>query len=107
MRVTPCHGTTQVRGRGIAAALALAAALLWWGSGRSTLVHAQSSFETPPVLLASELAPPYLLQGPGFTVDPQVPIVGMHSAFEIIPWGNGEARMQLMSGVLALFRSPS
>jgi small ligand-binding sensory domain FIST len=38
---------------------------------------------------------------------PRVPIAGMHSAFEIVPWGPGEARMQLMSGVFALFRAPS
>jgi hypothetical protein len=38
---------------------------------------------------------------------PNVPIAGMHSAFEVVPWGAGAARMQLMSGVVALFRSPS
>jgi small ligand-binding sensory domain FIST len=38
---------------------------------------------------------------------PKIPIAGMHSAFEIVPWGPGEARMQLMSGVLALFRAAS
>ena len=38
---------------------------------------------------------------------PRIPIAGMHSAFEIVPWGPGEARMQLMSGVFALFRAPS
>ena len=31
----------------------------------------------------AELAPPYLLQGPTFTVDPQVPIVGMLGHFTI------------------------
>ena len=36
-----------------------------------------------------------------------LPIVGMHSAFEIVPWGPGEARIALYTGVLALFRSPS
>jgi hypothetical protein len=83
MMATPCNGRTQVRGRGIAAALALAAALLWWGGEWDTVAHAQSGFETPPVLPASELAPPYLLQGPTFTVDPQVPIVGMLGHFTI------------------------
>jgi small ligand-binding sensory domain FIST len=38
---------------------------------------------------------------------PRIPIAGMHSAFEVVPWGPEEARMQLMSGVLALFRAPS
>ncbi len=38
---------------------------------------------------------------------PRIPIAGMHSAFEIVPWAEGVARMQLMSGVLALFRAPS
>jgi hypothetical protein len=83
MMATTFNGRTQVRGRGIAAALALAAALLWWGGGWGTVAHAQSGFETPPVLSASELAPPYLLQGPTFTVDPQVPIVGMLGHFTI------------------------
>jgi small ligand-binding sensory domain FIST len=36
-----------------------------------------------------------------------LPIAGMHSAFEIIPWAPGEARLALYTGVLALFRSPS
>jgi len=36
-----------------------------------------------------------------------LPIAGMHSAFEIVPWGPGEARVALYTGVLALFRSPS
>jgi hypothetical protein len=83
MMATAFNGRIQVRGRGIAAALALAAAMLWWGGGWGTVAHAQSGFETPPVLQASELAPPYLLQGPTFTVDPQVPIVGMLGHFTI------------------------
>lgn len=36
-----------------------------------------------------------------------IPLAGMHSAFEIVPWEGGGSRMQLMTGVLALFRSPS
>jgi small ligand-binding sensory domain FIST len=36
-----------------------------------------------------------------------LPIAGMHSAFEIVPWGPGQARLALYTGVLALFRSPS
>ncbi len=40
---------------------------------------------------------------------PKLPIAGMHSAFEIVPWGpeGNHARIQLMTGVLALFRAPS
>ncbi len=38
---------------------------------------------------------------------PRIPIAGMHAAFEIVPWNDGNARMQLMSGVLALFRAAS
>jgi small ligand-binding sensory domain FIST len=36
-----------------------------------------------------------------------LPIAGMHSAFEIAPGGPGQARLALYTGVLALFRSPS
>lgn len=36
-----------------------------------------------------------------------LPIAGMHSAFEIAPWAPGEAKIALYTGVLALFRSPS
>jgi small ligand-binding sensory domain FIST len=36
-----------------------------------------------------------------------LPIAGMHSAFEIVPWGPGDAKVALYTGVVALFRSPS
>jgi small ligand-binding sensory domain FIST len=36
-----------------------------------------------------------------------LPIAGMHAAFEITPWSKGESRVALYTGVLALFRSPS
>ena len=36
-----------------------------------------------------------------------VPIAGMHSAFEIVPWGDGTAKVALYTAVLALFRAPS
>ncbi len=36
-----------------------------------------------------------------------LPIAGMHAAFEITPWSSGESRVALYTGVLALFRSPS
>jgi hypothetical protein len=80
---TTSHERTKARGHGLAVALALPAALLWWGGGWGPVAHAQAPFETPPVLQASELAPPYLLQGPTFTVDPQVPIVGMLGHFTL------------------------
>ncbi|NUP13168.1 MAG: hypothetical protein HOW73_44585 [Polyangiaceae bacterium] len=38
---------------------------------------------------------------------PGIPIAGMHSAFEVVPWGIGSSKMQLMNGVFALFRAPS
>lgn len=38
---------------------------------------------------------------------PNIPIAGMHGAFEIVPTGIGASKMQLMSGVFALFRAPS
>ena len=83
MRAATWTDSTNALSRGLAAARALAAAMLWWGGGGGTVAHAQAPFETPPVLPASELAPPYLLQGPTFTVDPQVPIVGMLGHFTI------------------------
>lgn len=36
-----------------------------------------------------------------------LPIAGMHSAFEIAPWAPGEGRLAFYTGVLALFRAPS
>src|SRR5215475_4969326 len=83
MMGTALNGRTRVWVRGMAATLALAAVMLWSDGGWRPVAHAQASFETPPVLPASELAPPYLLQGPTFTVDPQVPIVGMLGHFTI------------------------
>jgi hypothetical protein len=80
---TTSHESTKARGRGVALALALIAAILWWGGWLGTVAHAQAGFETPPVLQASELAPADLLQGPTFTVDNQVPIVGMLGHFTI------------------------
>jgi hypothetical protein len=83
MRAATFTRRTKAQGRATAAALALAAVTLWWGGGWGPVAHAQAPFETPPVLPASELAPPYLLQGLTFTVDPQVPIVGMLGHFTI------------------------
>ncbi len=36
-----------------------------------------------------------------------LPIAGMHSAFELAPWGPGETKLALFTAVLALFRAPS
>jgi len=38
---------------------------------------------------------------------PGIPLAGMHGAFEVVPWGAGCSKMQLMNGVFALFRSAS
>jgi hypothetical protein len=74
---------TQAWGHGVGVGLALAAALLWLSGGLGMVAQAQAGFETPPVLNATELAPPDPLQGPTFTVDPQVPIVEMLGQFTI------------------------
>lgn len=38
---------------------------------------------------------------------PGIPLAGMHGAFEVVPWGVGSSKMQLMNGVFALFRAAS
>lgn len=38
---------------------------------------------------------------------PAIPIAGMHSAFELVPWGEAQVRLQLMAGLTALFTMPS
>jgi hypothetical protein len=83
MITTTSHRRMEARRRGVAAVLALAAAMLLPGGELGTVAHAQSPLEAPPVLQASELAPPYLLQGPTFTVDDQVPIQAMLGQFTI------------------------
>ena len=83
MRGVPCTGRTNALSRGLAAVLTVVAALLCSGGGRGVVAQAQAPVEVPPVLPASELAPPYLLQGPTFTVDDQVPIQGMLGQFTI------------------------
>jgi hypothetical protein len=83
MLATVSNGGTQARARSVAAMLALTAAMLVPGGGLGTMAQAQSVFETPPVLPASELAPPNLLQGATFTVDTPVPIQGMLGQFTI------------------------
>ena len=83
MRVTISNGRRKARARGVAAVLVLTAAMLFPDGGLGPVAQAPSGFETPPVLPASELAPPELLQGPTFTVAPQVPIVGMLGHFTL------------------------
>jgi hypothetical protein len=80
---TASNGSIKTRGRGVAVALALSAALLFPGDRLGTVAQAQSTVEAPPVLQASELAPPDLLTGPTFVVDDQVPIQGMLGQFII------------------------
>ena len=36
-----------------------------------------------------------------------VAVAGMHSAFELVPWADGDPRVALYTSVLSLFRSPS
>lgn len=45
--------------------------------------RAQSPYEMPPVLKASELAPAGLLSGPGYTVTPEVPTTGLIGIFTL------------------------
>jgi hypothetical protein len=80
---TASNGSIKTRGRGVAVALALGAALLFPGDRLGMVAQAQSTVEAPPVLQASELAPPDLLKGPTFVVDDQVPIQGMLGQFII------------------------
>jgi hypothetical protein len=72
---TTSYESVKARGRSVASTSALVAAIFWWGGQMDMVAQAQAPFETPPVLPASELAPPDLLQGPMYTVDAQVPIV--------------------------------
>jgi hypothetical protein len=60
---TTSHERTKARGHDIAVALAVVAALLWWGGGWGPIAQAQAPFEVPPVLQASELAPPICSRG--------------------------------------------
>jgi hypothetical protein len=83
MMTATWNGRMNARARGVAAALMMAAAMLLPGSWLGAGAHAQSSFETPPILKASDLAPPDLLQGQTFVVDDQVPIQGMLGQFTI------------------------
>ena len=52
-------------------------------AGATVPARAASGFEVPPVLKASDLAPPELLKGPRFHVDPEVPTDGLLAKFTI------------------------
>jgi hypothetical protein len=77
----------------------LAVALLMWGVGLPT-ARAQSKFEEPPVLKASDLAPPTMLKGPRFTVDERVPVANLLPRFTIrSEFGVFEAHGRDMLGI--------
>ena len=59
---------------GGAKAGAVLAAGLALGMAFGTAAWGQAAFEEPPVFTAADLAPANLLAGPGFTVDPPVPV---------------------------------
>jgi len=69
-------------------------------AGATRTARAASSFETPPVLKASDLAPAELLKGPRFHVDPQVPTDGLLTKFTIrSDFGDFEAEGLGMLGI--------
>ena len=57
----------------------LVAVLLLWlcAQDPGATARAQSAFEEPPVLKASDVVPPAMLKGPKFTVDERVPVVNL------------------------------
>ena len=57
--------------------------LLLSGVGLAAVAWAEAGYEKPPVLKASELAPPTMLKGPRFTVNERVPIVELLGHFTI------------------------
>lgn len=63
------------------AALATAAVLTVGANGN--VVHAESTFETEPVLKASDLVAPEVLKGPHYSVDERVPVRGFLARFTI------------------------
>src|SRR5262247_1573355 len=78
----------------------LAIALLLSGLGLGATARAQSGFEEPPVLRASDLAPPTMLKGPRFTVDERVPVVNLLPRFVVrSDFGVFEAHGRDMLGI--------
>ncbi len=78
----------------------LAVVLVLSGAGLATGARAQSGFEEPPVLKASDLAPPVMLKGPRFTVDERVPVANLLDQFIIrSDFGVFEAHGRAMLGV--------
>jgi hypothetical protein len=68
MMAATSNGSTKARGRGVAAAPAMAAAMLLPGGGLDTVAHAQSPFEAPPVLRASEEQTRALIKNPWYSL---------------------------------------
>ena len=57
--------------------------LMLAAAGISAAAHAKAPYETPPVLKASDLAPPMMLKGPRFTVDEAAPTTDLLTRFII------------------------
>ncbi len=62
---------------------ALATAAVLTGGANGNVVHAESTFETEPVLKASDLVAPEVLKGPHYSVDERVPVKGFLARFTI------------------------
>jgi hypothetical protein len=78
----------------------LAMTLLLSSVGLGAVAWAEARYENPPVLKASELAPPTMLKGPLFTVDERVPIVELLGHFTIrSDYGVFEAHGRDMLGI--------
>lgn len=61
----------------------VAMTLLLSSAGSAAVAWAQSGFEGPPILKASDLAPPPMLKGPRFTVDDRVPVANLLPHFVV------------------------
>ncbi len=78
----------------------LAITLFMWSLDVGAIARAQSGFEAPPVLKASDLAPPTMLNGPRFTVDERVQIANLLPRFVVrSDFGVFEAHGRDMLGV--------
>jgi hypothetical protein len=88
------HGTRGWR------SAAISFAVFGLVAGATKTGKAASGFERPPVLKASDLAPPELLKGPRFHVDPEVPTDGLLTKFTIrSDFGDFEAEGLGMLGI--------
>ena len=78
----------------------VAVVVLTLGVGFAAVARGESGFEEPPVLKASDLAPPAMLKGPRFTVDERVPVVNLLEQFTLrSDFGVFEAHGRDMLGV--------